>query len=60
MLEFTRQAIASGRPMEEVLKTPAIPGFEGYEGPPAALQAAYQEAPAEEPQFHQARLSAIE
>ena len=43
MLEFTRKAIASGRPIEEVLKTPAIPGFEGYEGTPSALQAAYEE-----------------
>jgi cyclase len=43
MLNFTRKAIASGRPMEEVVKTAAIPGFEGYEGTPSALQAAYEE-----------------
>lgn len=43
MLEFTRKAIASGRSLEEVLKTPAIPGFERYEGAPSALQAAYDE-----------------
>ena len=43
MLEFTRKAIASGRPMEEVVKTAAIPGFERYEGTPVALQAAYEE-----------------
>jgi glyoxylase-like metal-dependent hydrolase (beta-lactamase superfamily II) len=43
MLEFTRRAIAAGRPLAEVLKTPAIPGFEGYEGTPTALEAAYQE-----------------
>jgi glyoxylase-like metal-dependent hydrolase (beta-lactamase superfamily II) len=43
MLEFTRKAIASGRSMEEVLKTPAVPGFESYEGTPSALQAAYEE-----------------
>ena len=43
MLEFTRKAIASGRPIEEVVKTPAIPGFERYEGTPVALQAAYEE-----------------
>ena len=43
LLDFTRKAIASGRPIEEVVKTPAIPGFEGYEGTPVALQAAYEE-----------------
>ena len=43
MLEFTRKAIASGRPIEEVVKTAAIPGFERYEGTPVALQAAYEE-----------------
>ena len=43
MLEFTRKAIASGRSMEEVMKTAAIPGFERYEGTPTALQAAYEE-----------------
>lgn len=43
MLDFTRKAIASGRPMAEVMKTPAIPGFERYEGTPTALQAAYEE-----------------
>jgi hypothetical protein len=43
MLEFTRKAIASGRSMEEVVKTAAIPGFERYEGTPTALQAAYEE-----------------
>ena len=43
MLDFTRKAIASGRPVEEVTKTAAIPGFERYEGTPTALQAAYEE-----------------
>ena len=43
MLEFTRMAIAAGRPMEEVVKSAAIPGFEGYEGTPTALQAAWEE-----------------
>ena len=43
MLDFTRKAIASGRPVEEVAKTAAIPGFERYEGTPTALQAAYEE-----------------
>jgi hypothetical protein len=43
MLEFTRKAIASGRSLDEVVKTAAIPGFERYEGTPTALQAAYEE-----------------
>jgi cyclase len=43
MLNFTKKAIASGRPMEEVVKTAAIPGFESWEGTPSALQAAYEE-----------------
>ena len=43
MLDFTSKAIAAGRPMAEVVKTAAIPGFERYEGTPAALQAAYEE-----------------
>jgi hypothetical protein len=43
MLDFTTKAIAAGRPVEELLKTPAIPGFERYEGTPTALQAAYEE-----------------
>ena len=43
MLDFTRKAIASGRSLEEVIKTPAIPGFERYEGTPVALPAAYEE-----------------
>ena len=43
MLAFTRKAIASGVPVAELTKTPAIPGFERYEGTPTALQAAYEE-----------------
>jgi cyclase len=43
MLDFTKKQIASGRPLEEVMKTPAIPGFESWEGTPAALQATYEE-----------------
>jgi glyoxylase-like metal-dependent hydrolase (beta-lactamase superfamily II) len=43
MLDFTRKAIASGRPAEEVAKTAAIPGFERYEGTPTAITAAYEE-----------------
>ena len=43
MLDFTTKAIAAGRPMADVVKTAAIPGFESYEGTPSALQAAYEE-----------------
>jgi glyoxylase-like metal-dependent hydrolase (beta-lactamase superfamily II) len=43
MLDFTKKAIASGRPQAEVAKTAAIPGFERYEGTPTAIEAAYQE-----------------
>jgi len=43
MLDFTRKAIAAGQSEAEVMKTAAIPGFESWEGTPAALQAAYQE-----------------
>jgi cyclase len=43
MLDFTRKAIASGRSLEEVGKTAAIPGFERYEGTPTAITAAYEE-----------------
>jgi cyclase len=43
MLDFTRKAIAAGTPMAEIIKSPAIPGFERYEGTPTALDAAYQE-----------------
>ena len=43
MLDFTRKQIASGKSLEEVMKTQAIPGFERYEGTPTALQAAYEE-----------------
>ena len=43
MLDFARKGIASGRPIEEIVKTAAIPGFERYEGTPTALQAACEE-----------------
>ena len=43
MLDIATKAIAAGRPIDEVMKTAAIPGFEGYEGTPTALQAAYEE-----------------
>ena len=43
MLDVARKGIASGRPIEEIVKTAAIPGFERYEGTPTALQAACEE-----------------
>ena len=43
MLDFARKGIASGRPIEEIAKAAAIPGFERYEGTPVALQAACEE-----------------
>lgn len=43
MVEFTRKQIASGTSQEALLKTPAIPGFERYEGTPTALEATYLE-----------------
>jgi glyoxylase-like metal-dependent hydrolase (beta-lactamase superfamily II) len=43
MLDVATKAIAAGRPVEEVMKAAAIPGFERYEGTPTALQAAYEE-----------------
>ena len=43
MLDFANKGIAAGRSMEEIVKVAAIPGFERYEGTPAALQAAYEE-----------------
>lgn len=43
MLDFASKSMAAGKSMDEILKTPAIPGFERYEGTPVALQAAYQE-----------------
>ena len=44
MLDFAKKQIASGKSQEEIVKgTLAIPGFERYEGTPAALEAAYLE-----------------
>jgi glyoxylase-like metal-dependent hydrolase (beta-lactamase superfamily II) len=43
MLDFATRGIKSGRSMDEIVKVAAIPGFERYEGTPAALQAAYDE-----------------
>jgi cyclase len=43
MLDVAQKAIASGKSAEEVAKTPAIPGFEKYEGTPTAITVAYQE-----------------
>jgi glyoxylase-like metal-dependent hydrolase (beta-lactamase superfamily II) len=43
MVDFTRKQIAAGTTQEALLKTPAIPGFESYEGTPTALEATYLE-----------------
>jgi glyoxylase-like metal-dependent hydrolase (beta-lactamase superfamily II) len=43
MVDFAKKQIAAGRSQEEILKTPAIPGWERYEGTPAALEATYLE-----------------
>jgi glyoxylase-like metal-dependent hydrolase (beta-lactamase superfamily II) len=43
MLDFANRGIKSGKSMDEIVKVAAIPGFERYEGTPAALQAAYDE-----------------
>ena len=44
MLDFAKKQIASGKSQDEIVKgTMAIPGFERYEGTPAALEAAYLE-----------------
>jgi cyclase len=43
MVDFTKKQIAAGTTKEALLKTPAIPGFERYEGTPVALDAAYEE-----------------
>ena len=44
LVDFAKKQIASGKSQEEIVKgTMAIPGFEHYEGTPAALEAAYLE-----------------
>jgi cyclase len=43
MLDVAQKAVASGKSAEEVAKTPAIPGFEKYEGTPTAITVAFQE-----------------
>jgi len=43
LVDFAKKQIAAGKSPEEIMKTPAIPGFESYEGTPAALEAAYLE-----------------
>ena len=43
MLDHVRKGISAGKPMEEIVKVAAVPGFERYEGTPTALEAAYQE-----------------
>ena len=43
MVEFAKKQIASGTTLEALLKAPAIPKFERYEGTPTALEATYLE-----------------
>jgi glyoxylase-like metal-dependent hydrolase (beta-lactamase superfamily II) len=43
LVGFAKKHIAAGKSQEEIMKTPAIPGFESYEGTPVALEAAYLE-----------------
>jgi glyoxylase-like metal-dependent hydrolase (beta-lactamase superfamily II) len=43
LVDFAKKQIAAGKSQEEILKTPAIPGWERYEGTPVALEAAYLE-----------------
>ena len=43
LVDYAKKQIAAGKSQEEILKTPAIPGFEQYEGTPVALEAAYLE-----------------
>jgi glyoxylase-like metal-dependent hydrolase (beta-lactamase superfamily II) len=41
LVDYAKKQIAAGKSQEEIMKTPAIPGFESYEGTPVALEAAY-------------------
>ena len=43
LVDYAKKQIAAGKSQEEIMKTPAIPGFESYEGTPVALEAAYLE-----------------
>jgi glyoxylase-like metal-dependent hydrolase (beta-lactamase superfamily II) len=43
MVDQVASAIKAGRPAEEIVKAPAVRGFESWEGTPSALQAAYDE-----------------
>lgn len=43
MVDYAKKQIAAGKSKEEILKTPAIPGFERFEGTPTALDATYEE-----------------
>lgn len=43
LVDYAKKQIAAGKSQEEIMKTAAIPGFESYEGTPAALEAAYLE-----------------
>jgi glyoxylase-like metal-dependent hydrolase (beta-lactamase superfamily II) len=43
MLEHVNGGVKAGRSADEIVKVPAIRGFESWEGTPVALQAAYDE-----------------
>jgi cyclase len=43
MVDFVQKGIAAGRSREEIIKAPAIPGFESWADAPVALPAAYDE-----------------
>jgi hypothetical protein len=43
MLDYVGKGVAAGKSMDEIVKVAAVPGFERYEGTPAALEAAYKE-----------------
>jgi glyoxylase-like metal-dependent hydrolase (beta-lactamase superfamily II) len=43
MLTYVTKSIAAGKSADEIVKVQTLAGFEGYEGTPVALQAAYDE-----------------
>ena len=43
MLNYVTKSIAAGKSADEIVKVQTLAGFEGYEGTPVALPAAYEE-----------------
>jgi hypothetical protein len=43
MLNYVTKSIAAGKSADEIIKVQTLAGFDGYEGTPVALQAAYEE-----------------